>query len=189
MCVIDGQSSWFTSVGFTSWCHQENILETEWLSPRHWHPGRRMTQCSGIATQSLMLLVLVVSFFHYLTLSGLNVNDIWQMANIEAKYYNITITEHIMTNASFITTHLTLSRRFISTKESSVFFQELSSPSRMNNYKQIPLSSSQPSELVCGGRKTGKKSNLSLFYSISSPWISLPLNSVPCTALLATWNG
>ena len=85
------------------------------------------------------------------------------------KYYNITITEHIMTNASFITTHLTLSRRFISTKESSVFFQELSSPSRMNNYKQIPLSSSQPSELVCGGRKTGKKSNLSLFYSISSP--------------------
>ena len=116
-----------------------------------------MTQRSGIATQSLMLLVLV-SFFHYLTLSGLNVNDIWQMANIEAKYYNITITEHIMTNASFITTttHLTLSRRFISTKESSVFFQELSSPSRMNNYKQIPLSSSQPSELVCGGRKTVK---------------------------------
>ena len=154
----------------SSWCHQENILETEWLSPRHWHPGTRMTQRSGIATQSLMLPVLV-SFSHYLTLSGLNVNDIWQMANIEAKYYNITITEqeHIMTNASFITTHLTLSRRFISTKESSVFFQELSSPSRMNNYKQIPLSSSQPSELVCGGRKTGKNPIWASFIQFPPP--------------------
>ena len=85
--------------------------------------------------------------------------------------------------------HLTLSRCFISTKESSVFFQETSSPSRMSNYKQIPLSSSQPSELVCGESKTGKKSNLSLFYSISSPCVSLPLNWVLCTALLATWNG
>ena len=145
MCDRWTKSSWFTSVLFPSWCHEENIPETEWLSPRHWLTSWRMTQRPGIASK-FSLFIFLFSFaglFPDNILPFLDADTNGKGPTPKQSTTYITITLQIMTNASFITiSYLTLSIRFISTKESSVFFQKHSSPSRMSNYKQIPLSSS-----------------------------------------------